>query len=81
MRIKRYNGTVKIWASANDTYRWANRIGESWPCSTLSGKRLCAEFYHGDLVDYTINGKCDDTNIHGHEFNAFIEDILKGDSE
>ena len=75
MRIKRYNGTVKIWASSTDTYIWAHRPGNSWPCSTLSGKRLYAEFYHGDLVDYAINGK-HGVNLDDTEFNAITEDAL-----
>ena len=74
MRIKRENGTVKIWASANDTYDWAHRPGESWPCSQLSGHRLFADFQNGDLVDMTIDGKTKD--VDSAEFNAFIEDKL-----
>ena len=78
MRIQRYDQTVKIWASTNDTYRWANRSGESWPCSQLSGNRLFAEFDKGHLVDYAINGK-DGVDIDATEFNAFTQDILNGD--
>lgn len=76
MRIKRYDQTVKIWASARDTYNWAHRIHESWPCSELSGNRVFIELDKGDLVDFAINGKYGD--IDATELNAFINDILKG---
>jgi hypothetical protein len=75
MRIQKGDGTVKVWASANDTYDWAHRPGESWPCSMFSGHRLFAEFSNGDLVDFTIDGKYG-RDIDGAEFNAFIEDTL-----
>ena len=77
MRIQRYDQTVKIWASANDTYKWANRIHESWPCSTISGKRLFIETDKGDLIDLAVNGKQDKGDIDGYELSAFINDILK----
>lgn len=75
MRIKQYGNTVKIWASANDTYKWANRTHESWPCSELSGNRVFIELHKGDLVDFALNGKYGD--IDAAELNAFIEDTLK----
>ena len=74
MRTQRYGNTVKVWLSANDTYDWANRPGESWPCSELSNKRVFAEFDHGDLVNVQINGRDRDVPI--DEFNAMIEDFL-----
>ena len=75
MRIKRLGNTVQIWLSATDTHHWATRPGESWPCSTLSGKRLYAEFFRGDLVGYTVNGRYG-VNLDNTEFNAIIEDTL-----
>ena len=76
MRIKKYKeyGIVSIWASANDTYNWAHKPGASWPCSQLSGNRFYAQFQHGDLVEFTLNGK--DGDIDSTEFNAFIQDHL-----
>ena len=75
MRIQREGGCVKIWASANNTYDWAHRANNSWPCSTLSGKRFFAEFWKGYLEDLTVDGKYGQ-DIDGTEFNAFIEDHL-----
>lgn len=75
MRTQKESGTVKIWASANDTYNWAHSPGNSWPCSQLSGHRFFAEFMRGDLVGLTIDGKYGE-DIDGNEFNAFIEDQL-----
>lgn len=82
MRIQRNDfqstgtGYVKLWLSASDTYEWAHRPGASWPCSTLSGKRLFAEFdSRGDLVDMAINGRS--TDCDANEFNAITSDYLK----
>jgi hypothetical protein len=67
----------KLWLSENDTYNWAHRDGASWPCSTLSGKRLFAEFdNHGNLVDMAINGGRGDQECDGHEFNAITNDAF-----
>ena len=76
MRIKQNEYGVKLWLSANNTYDWAHRPGVSWPCSTLAGKRVFAEFdNHGDLVDVAINGRLADCD--GNEFNAITSDFLK----
>ena len=74
--IKTFNGR-KIWASKRDTYNWANRSGNSWPCSTISGKSLFIETDKGDLIDLAVNGKQDKGDIDGYELSAFINDILK----
>ncbi len=74
MRTQRHGNTVKVWLSANDTYGWANRPSESWPCSYLSNKRLFAEFQNGDLIDISVNGK--DSDVPSDELNAIIEDFL-----
>ena len=78
MRIVREGNTVKLWLSANDTYEWAHRSGAAWPCSTLSGRRLFAEFSDGDLVDISINGGRGDQDCDGHEFNAITDDAIGG---
>ena len=76
MRIHFNESEIKMWLSANDTYSWANRPGESWPCSALSGHRLFAEFdvRNGDLIDLAIDGKTRD--IDADEFSACCADHL-----
>ena len=77
MRIKQtLEGGVKIWLSANDTYNWAHRPGNTWPCSQLSGHRVFAEYEQGgDLVDMAIDGKIKDCD--SNEFNAIMLDHLQ----
>ena len=79
MRTQRFGNTVKVWASARDTYDWAHKPGAAWPCSTLSGHRFYAEFQGGDLVDLTVDGSSDEPDFDGHEFNAFIQYMLGTD--
>jgi hypothetical protein len=79
MRIVENCPGTKIWASKDNTYDWAHRAGNSWPCSDLSDKRVFVELSHnGDLVDMSINGGHGDQDVAIHELNAFIEDALKG---
>jgi len=79
MRIKEIAQGRIIWASANNTYDWAHRYRSSWPCSTLSNKRLFIEQdQNGDLVDLVINNGKGNQELDVHELNAFIEDALKG---
>ena len=47
---------LKVWLSANDTYRFASGFYGTgcWPCSALSGHAVVVEFDpRGDLVDYS----------------------------
>lgn len=75
MLILRRGDTIKLYLSAEDTRLWA---GQGWPCSTLSGKTLFAEFVDGDLVDYAIDGKTnDDINMDVNEFNAITSDFME----
>lgn len=74
MKIQTNGNNVKLWLSASDTYRWAHRAGSRWPCSTLSNKRLFAEFDDADLIDYTVNGKSG-VDVDASEFNAIIADF------
>ncbi|KKK74097.1 hypothetical protein LCGC14_2887220 [marine sediment metagenome] len=76
MRAKKIGNTIKIWISANDTYAWAHKIGKCWPCSTLSGKRVFAEFDDGDLIDITINGKSN-FDCDAYELNIMIADFME----
>jgi len=76
MRISSGKYGVKLWLSARDTYEWANRSGRAWPCSTLSGKRLFAEFDAvGDLIDLTVGGRYG-VNIDGVELDAIAADFI-----
>jgi hypothetical protein len=76
MRIRNDNGYLKVWLSSRDTYDWAHREGNSWPCSELSDRRVFAEFEpNGDLVDLAIDGKSDiDCDV--TEFNAIMADHI-----
>ncbi len=69
----RPNGGVRVWVSASETTEWAR----AWPCSSLRGHRLAAEFDRtGSLVDYQIDGRgCRD--IPADEFNALTADFLR----
>lgn len=79
MRTKRSSSGVKLWLSANDTWRWANRPNARWPGSTLSGRRLFAEFdSRGDLIDMAIDGGKGDQDCDGNEFHAITSDFLEG---
>lgn len=79
-RKNRYGTT--IWLSANDTFDWAHRPTATWPCSTVSGKRLKVHYSpRGDLDGLTINGQyidddCTCEAINGLEFNACLQDHL-----
>jgi hypothetical protein len=73
MRIIGEKNDCKAWLSARDTENWANRPGSSWPCSTVSGKRIMVEVSHGDLVDIWINGKWGECS--GYELDAILLDF------
>jgi hypothetical protein len=75
MRVQDNGTSVTLWASANDTYAWAHRSGSAWPCSGLSGKRMCASFDTNGLVDLTVNGQ-DDGDVDASELNALASDLL-----
>jgi len=66
--------TVKLWCSKNDIDKWVHRPGNSWPCSTLLGSSIFAEFYNGDLIDFNCSRK--NSDVDAWEFNAFIFDIF-----
>ena len=56
-RIADNGSAVTLWVSARDTYDWAHRSGNAWPCSTLSGHRFCATFDSNGLLDLTVDGR------------------------
>lgn len=77
MRIERHGDTVQLWLDADDTYRWAHKPGDLWPCSYLSGKMLYAEFHNGDLVDCRVDCRHDEAfDIGSDEFNAITNNFL-----
>ena len=79
MNIKKGPYVTKIWASPLDTFDWVHRVGNAWPGSTLSDKRVFVELdSKGNLVDLVINSGRGSQDVDGHELNAFIEDALKG---
>lgn len=74
MRIKVHDSGYQLWLSARDTYDWAHKAGNSWPCSTVSDYRL--------FVDVDINGLCVLTvdgggaDIDSDELEAIVADHL-----
>lgn len=80
MKIEREgNSTIKLWLDAEDTWQWARRPGDLWPCSYIAGKTLYAEFSNGDLVDYALDGSSDEAlNVSSDEFIAITSDFITG---
>lgn len=69
-------GNTRLWLSDTDTSKWANRPGNRWPGSSLSGHRLYAEFdSHGNLVDLTVDGT-NGIDVDSQEFDAITSDFL-----
>lgn len=79
MKVNISPSGVVLWLSARDTQDWANRPGARWPCSTLAGRRLRAEFDENGLVDLTVNGHTpgERSQIDGVELNAITSDFLR----
>ena len=75
MRIEKSDYYTTLWLSATDTYDWAHRPGNKWPCSELSGHRLRAQFEDNNLVDLTIDGR--PGNCSADEFNAIVSDFIQ----
>jgi hypothetical protein len=70
------NDGACVWLSAQDTEDWATRPGHYWPCSTLRGRRVFAEFHGTDLVDLQLDGGRGDQDCDANEFNACVSDFL-----
>ena len=79
MKLNSYDHGFTINLSARDISDWVRKPGAAWPCSTLDGKRLYAEFDSNGLLDYSINGRypSERDNIDSNEFNAIIADHAK----
>ena len=72
-RVTVYDDSVTVQLSAADTFRWANRPGASWPCSTLSLHAVWAQFDRGGLIDVRAPKDMD-----GAEFDAIMQDATRG---
>jgi hypothetical protein len=77
MRVALTPSTVKLWLSGRETRAWANRPNDQWPCSTLAGHSVYAEFDAGGLIAIMIGGSAS-RDCDGNEFSAIVCDHLKG---
>ena len=69
MRIAGDKNGYILRLSARDTTNWANRAGDRWPCSDLSGYPIC--------VSVDENGLCDiNYEVDGNELEACVSDFL-----
>jgi len=66
-----HDGGDRLTADAWQSWEWAHRPRNRWPCSTLADRRVSAALDHGDLVD--VRAPAD---IDGYELEAWIEDVL-----
>lgn len=65
------SGFVSIVANGNETYMWAHKAGNVWPCSDLSSHPVeIAIEANGDLVDY------EGPDALGDELSAYISDMV-----
>jgi len=64
--------------SADETYEWAHRPNNVWPCSQLSGHRLWVAVDQSGLHDMTIDGKYG-VDIDSDELCACVADHLPDD--
>ncbi|MHC4622206.1 MAG: hypothetical protein ACYTEQ_31105 [Planctomycetota bacterium] len=85
MRITRYHHSLTgdivgytFRVSARDTYNWAHRPGQTWPCSCLSDKHLVVDVDASGLCDLHVNGK-DNVDVDGTELEALVSDCLPAD--
>lgn len=65
------NGYTLI-LTKRETENWAHRPNESWPCSTIAGKRLMVVVDRNGLVD--CNKAME--SVDGHELDAIVSDHL-----
>ena len=79
MQVSISSDQVTLWASANDTYEWAQQPFKRWPCSALSGHRFVATFDRNGLCDLTIDGRQNGGHeVMADELNAICVDLLRG---
>lgn len=73
MKVMLTHDGCKIWLTKLDTRLWAERSGNQWPCSTLSNRRVYAEYdRRGDLVDIKVTPKIQVDSI---ELHACMSDM------
>lgn len=60
-----------FWISGSESWQWATQ----WPCSQLSGKRICASFDRNGLCELSINGKDAPEDLDATELNAIVADF------
>ena len=81
MRLKTDGAMIRLWLSANDTYEWAHKSGEVWPCSRLSGKAVYIEIEKSsdNIIEIKVNGRVPGNRvIDDHsELYALVGDKLK----
>ncbi len=75
MQAEVRDNSVDLWLDDVDTFSWANKPSDSWPCSTLSGKHLYASFDRNGLNDLRIDGM--ESDCPADEFNAITSDFLE----
>jgi len=71
MELRESNWRIQIWLTKDETAKWAS----NWPCSTISGKRLFAEFEENGLIDLKVDGKYS-FDISADELNAISSDFI-----
>jgi len=82
MKIKteEHDGNIVLYhlnLDDNETYTWAHRVNNPWPCSQISGKRLWIAVDLNGLFDITLDGKFVD--IDSTELTAIVSDFLPDD--
>ena len=78
MKVSISSDQVTLWASANDTYEWAQQPFKRWPCSALSGHRFVATFDRNGLCDLTIDGRQNGgPEVMADELSAICADLLR----
>ena len=60
----------------NETYQWANKPNNKWPCSYVNNESLFVEFDKNGLVDLKINDTYNNDYIPNNELNAIVWDHL-----
>jgi hypothetical protein len=65
--------------SESETYDWAHRAGNLWPCSTLSGFSLLIEVDSNGLCGLETRDSDDvaiERDVDGNELDAIVSDHL-----
>jgi len=70
---------VVVVLDENDTYSWAHRPGNRWPCSTLSGHSIVVQIDMDGLADLVVDGQRPEEHIIDMwELRALLVDSLRG---